>query len=176
MIIGAVNPVDMRGDLHTLRKTCLYGSKVMAVGSIFIALVLACLLAIGALSALTDDPSATMAEVLGDSVDDAWEYAEVLAVFLLAEFTVLTTYWVMSSISGNESPFTVENTGRITLLSKVYVVAAFILAVFEYGGSRSVASTAFLFFGCILLAAVLFMFGLMVRYGSVLQDQSDRTL
>ena len=172
----------MKGDLHTLKKACLYGSKVRACGAIVIAAVIIVIVALGIGSFVSD----TFADLLGGMMQLSLEddssttvvaaYAEMLLIFFLAFVTVLTIYWTMSSIHEDHSPFSEDNTSRAMVLSRIYVMAAVVLAVLEALGGRGPGSVVFMFFGCFLIAVVLFMFSLIIRYGSVLQDESDHTL
>lgn len=174
--------VGMRGDLHTLKKACLYGSKVMVCGAMVIAAVIVIIVALGVGSFVSD----TFSDVLGGIMQLSFEedpatviavsYAEMILILLLAFVTVLTIYWTMSSIHEEHSPFSSENTDRAMVLSKIYIIAAIVLSVLELFGERGLGSALFMFFGCILIAVVLFMFSLIIRYGSVLQDESDHTL
>ena len=43
-------------------------------------------------------------------------------------------------------------------------------------GPHGVLFAAFVFFGCILVSVILYSLALIVRYGSVLQNESDHTL
>lgn len=172
----------MKGDLHTLKKACLYGSKVMACGAFVIAAIIIVLIAPGIGSFVSDTFSGLLEQILQMSFEDnsatviVASYAEMIVIFFLAFVTVLTIYWTMSSIHEEHSPFSSENTDRAMVLSKVYIIAAFVLAMFEAVGGRGIGPILFMFFGCILISVVLFMFSLIIRYGSVLQDESDRTL
>ncbi len=172
----------MKGDLHTLKRVCQCGSGVMLAGTAVIALVIIALLIIGIGSLFSDAFSDLLGSCIGKSVGSdpgeevAGAYFELLAVFILALVTVRTTHLVMISIRDEHSPFTEENTSRVTALSRMYVAGAVVLAVLELIGGRGPAGSAFMFFGCILLSVVLFMFALMIRYGAVLQDESDHTL
>ena len=172
----------MKGDLHTLKKACLYGSMVMACGAMVIAAVIVVIVSLGIGSFVSE----TFADILGSMIQLSLEddsatvvvaaYAEMLLIFLLAFVTVLTIYWMMSSIHEDHSPFSVDNTDRAMVLSRIYFMAAVVIAILELLGGRGFGSVLFMFFGCILIAVVLFMFSLIIRYGSVLQDESDRTL
>ena len=117
----------MKGDLHTLKKACLYGSKVMACGAFVIAAIIIVLIALGIGS---DTFSGLLEQILQMSFEDnsatviVASYAEMIVIFFLAFVTVLTIYWTMSSIHEEHSPFSSENTDRAMVLSKVYIIAA----------------------------------------------------
>lgn len=166
----------MKGDLSTLRKVCLYGSKVMSAGIVVIAAVTAGLLAIGAGSVFSDRIHDVLIGIVGSDGSCAAAFAELLSILVLALATVSAVRAVMASICSEHSPFTEENTDTMIRLSKMYLGGAVILAALQWISAGDLAATAFMFFGCILLSVVLYMFALMVRYGSVLQDESDHTL
>lgn len=171
----------MKGDLHTLKKMCLYGSKVMLAGTLVLAAIIAALLVLGAGSLVSDGISGILEDILGMDFGEesatkvASSYLEMLIIFVLALVTVFTTYKVMRSIHDEHSPFTETNVLRVKRLSFVFLFGAVLLLVME-ALKDGWASMTFMFFGCILLSVVLYMFALMIRYGGLLQDESDRTL
>ncbi len=175
-------PLPMKGDLHTLKKVCQYGSGVMLAGTAIIGIIILGLLILGIGSLFSDAFSDILGSCIGMSVGSdpvgevAGSYLELLSIFVLALVTVSMTYRVMVSVRDEHSPFTELNTSRMTMLSRMYIVGAVLLAILELIGGRGPAGAAFMFFGCLLLAVVLFMFALMIRYGAVLQDESDHTL
>ena len=172
----------MKGDLHTLKKVCLYGSKVMLAGTFVLLAVAVAVAVLGASSFLTDSTRGILSDILqfdvssADSLKTAVSVAELTFVFLLATETVRRIYLVMVSIHTEHSPFTEANTAIVKTLSQIYLVASVVLFVLDILGERGVASAAFMFFGCILLSVVLYIFALIVRYGAVLQNESDHTL
>ncbi len=175
-------PLPMKGDLHTLKKVCQYGSGVMLAGTAIIGIIILGLLILAVGSLFSDAFSDILGSCIGMSVGSdpvgevAGSYLELLSIFVLALVTVSMTHRVMVSVRDEHSPFTELNTSRMTMLSRMYIVGAVLLAVLELIGGRGPAGAAFMFFGCLLLAVVLFMFALMIRYGAVLQDESDHTL
>ena len=172
----------MKGDLHTLKKVCLYGSKVMLAGTFVLLAVAVAVAVLGASSFLTDSTRGILSDILqfdvssADSLKTAVSVAELTFVFLLATETVRRIYLVMVSIHTEHSPFNDENTQIVKTLSIIYLISAFVLMVLDLVAGRGIASAIFLFFGCILLSVVLYIFALIVHYGAVLQDESDHTL
>ncbi len=171
----------MKGDLSTLKKVCLYGSKVMAVGTAVLGAVIAAILILGACSPFSDAAADALWSIMGLESEDpslkkACLYICMLTVFALAVFTVGQLRRIMASIHSEHSPFTETNTSRAIAMSKVYIAGAIVLGATELIGGSGPAAAAFMFFGCILLSAVLYMFALIIRYGSVLQNESDHTL
>lgn len=170
----------MKGDLHTLKEVCRYGSNAMVAGEVVIGVVLAVLLVLAAGSMLSDDALSALEDLVdvdsGDSPRFAARYLEVLAIFALGFVTVRTVHTVMVSIRDEHSPFTGSNISVVTVLSKAYVAAAVVFAALEAAASGNPAYVLFLFFGCILVSVVLYIFALIVRYGSVLQNEWDHTL
>ncbi len=171
----------MKGDLSTLKKACLYGSKVMTVGTAVLGAIIAVILILGACSLFSDAAADTLWSIIGLASDEppakrACLYLEILTIFVLAIFTVSELRGIMASIHSEHSPFTEMNTSRAIAMSKAYVAGAVILGALELIGGLGPASAAFMFFGCILLSVVLFMSAMIIRYGSVLQNESDHTL
>ena len=164
----------MKGDLHTLKRVCEYASKVMLAGifvlaAVFIATLVMSFVAPDLLTAATGLPAP--ADI--PTWSGLWR---LLVILILAMFTVWTVFMIMVSIVHEHSPFNERNTASLILLSKIYLVGAAALLILSVLAEDTVANTAFLFFGCILVAVVLYCFGLVVRYGAVLQDESDHTL
>lgn len=172
----------MKGDLHTLKKICMYASKVMLAGTIVLFAACIALIALGIVSLFSDAAEDFLGTILGFSVASASSLkvgaslAELVCVLALATETVRRIYLVMKSIENEHSPFNERNTDTVRILSFIYLAAAPVLAVLEILGEKLIASTLFVFFGCILLSVVLYIFALIVRYGSVLQNESDHTL
>ena len=176
------NEPSMKGDLSTLKKVCMYGSKVMLAGTVILMAVVILLIALGISAAVWDGGKDILSDILGFDTDSASSVrtvsclAELVCVFLLATETVRRIYLVMVSIHTEHSPFTEANTAIVKTLSQIYLVASVVLFVLDVLGERGIASAAFMFFGCILLSVVLYIFALIVRYGAVLQNESDHTL
>jgi hypothetical protein len=172
----------MKGDLSTLKKVCLYGSKVMLIGLAVLVIVLAFLLILGAGSFFSDG----LSDLLGSIIDRDMEedpalekscaYLIIIVIFCLAVATVLATYRVMVSIHTEHSPFTETNTQRIIKVSQLYLICAVIFLFLEVGSGDGPAAATFMFFGCVLVSVVLYITALIIRYGSLLQDESDHTL
>ena len=110
------------------------------------------------------------------AVQVAAAYLAIAAVLAMAVVTVFVTYLVMTSIVTEHSPFNETNTGRVLRLSQIYLVAAIAMGVLGLLGPHGVLFAAFVFFGCILVSVILYSLALIVRYGSVLQNESDHTL
>ena len=172
----------MKGDLHTHKKVSQYGSRVMLGGTAVIIAVLAAYLVIGVASFFSDG----MASFLQDCIGIRFEghtplqvgaaYFAIVAILALAVVTVFVTYLVMTSISTEHSPFTETNTRPVLRLSQIYLIAAIMMGVLGLLGPHGVLFVAFVFFGCILVSVILYSFALIIRYGSVLQNESDHTL
>ena len=170
----------MKGDLHTLKRVCEYGSKAMLIGEAVIGVVLlaAVILAFGSFASdlLADALDAVFGIGVPDDASSAARVAETVLILVLALITVWTVYRLMVSIRDEHSPFTEPNTLLIIRLSKIYLVFAAALGILAAVASGSIAETLFMFFGCILVSVILYCYALTVRYGSVLQDESDHTL
>jgi len=169
----------MRGDLHTLRRICEYGSKTMVVGEF---VLIACLLASIALtvcSMFSENASVFLSDFLSarKCSPEMWiRAAELIAILMLAVATVNTIRAFMTSVSYEHSPFTGLNTDRFILLSKIFLFGAVVLGFLEVFSGRGWYMILFMFFGCILVSVVVYCLGLMIRYGNVLQDEYDHTL
>ena len=170
----------MKGDLHTLKRICEYASKVMFAGIIVIVVFLVATLVLGIGSVFSDGMGDILNAVTGlESPDDLHSWAalfKIVAILALGAVTVYTVYLLMVSIRDEHSPFNDRNTGSTILLSKIYLVMSVVLLVLSAAAADSIAMVAFMFFGCILLSVLLYCFALIVRYGAVLQDESDHTL
>jgi putative transcriptional regulator len=170
----------MKGDLHTLKRICEYASKVMLVGEATIVAVLAILVGLGVASFASDLAADILSKVFGldvpDDIPSAAGLAMVAFILVLALFTVWSIYSIMISIRDEHSPFTEGNTGILIRLSKVYLVSSVVLGALSMVYVGRLGPAAFMFFGCILVCVVLYCYALTVRYGAVLQDESDHTL
>ncbi|MBO4502791.1 MAG: hypothetical protein J5707_03955 [Candidatus Methanomethylophilus sp.] len=172
----------MKGDLSTLKKVCMYGSKVMLAGTFVLLAIAVAVLALGISTFFWDGGKDILSGILGFDTATASDlrvtacFTEYVFVFLLATETVRRIYLVMVSIHKEHSPFNETNTDIVKTLSQIYLIASVVLLVIDILGERGVASAAFMFFGCILLSVVLYIFALIIRYGAVLQNESDHTL
>lgn len=171
----------MKGDLHTLKKVCFYGSKTMFCGSIVLMILAVALTLIGGLSLFSEDMGGILDDILstGDGVGPivrCSSFFELLFLLLLAAVSVYVTFVVMRSVSNEHSPFNESNTKHAIRLSQIYLVSAFLFASLEIAGNKEVASVLFMFFGCILVSVILYVLALIIRYGAVLQTESDHTL
>jgi len=170
----------MKGDLHTLKRICEYASKVMFAGIFVVTALLIATLALGIGSVFSDGMGDVLNTVTGlESPDGLASWAalfKIVAILALGIVTVYTVYSLMVSIRDEHSPFNDRNTDSVILLSKIYLVMSFVLLALSAAASDSIAMVAFVFFGCVLISVVLYCFALIVRYGAVLQDESDHTL
>ena len=170
----------MKGDLHTLKRICEYAAKVMFVGEFVLIALLIATLVLGIGSSFSDGMGDILNTVTGLAAPhDLSTWAALLKVVViigLGAFTVWVVYGLMVSIRDEHSPFNGRNTDSIILLSKIYLVIAVVLLALSIAASDSIAMMAFLFFGCVLISVLLYCFALTVRYGAVLQDESDHTL
>ena len=170
----------MKGDLHTLKRICEYASKVMLVGSVVIGVALAAFVVLAVCSGFSDSAADILRTLSGldkpTNVRSVASVAVVIVILCMAMATVLTVYSVMSSIVREHSPFNERNTGSVIELSKMYLVCSVCLAILSLLSAAGIVQILFLLFGCILVGVVLYCFGLTVRYGAVLQDESDHTL
>lgn len=171
----------MKGDLHTLKKVCSYGSRTMLAGTTVLLVLAVALSAVGVASFFSDSADNLLNNVL--SIDDGTEsvvkgasFFELLFLLLLAAVSVHVTYKVMRSVSTEHSPFNVSNTKYAITLSQIYLASAFVFAILEILGSKQIASVLFMFFGCVLVSVILYVLALIIRYGAVLQTESDHTL
>ena len=87
----------MKGDLHTLKKVCQYGSKVMLGGTAVILAVLAAYLVLGAASFFSDGMASFLQDCIGirfeghPAVQVAAAYLAIAAVLAMAVVTVFST-------------------------------------------------------------------------------------
>ena len=172
----------MKGDLSTLKKVCAYGSKVMLAGTFVLLAIAIAVFALGISSFFWEGGDDLLSGILGFDVEPASDlkvaacFMEYVFVFLLATETVRRIYLVMVSIQKEHSPFNETNTGRVLRLSQIYLVAAIAMGILGLLGPHGTLFAAFVFFGCILVSVILYSLALIVRYGSVLQNESDHTL
>ncbi|MCQ2079316.1 MAG: DUF2975 domain-containing protein [archaeon] len=166
----------MKGDLHTLKKVCLYGSRVMLVGTVVLFAVAVAMLGLGIGSLFSDVCSDLCRDITNDAQNVGAAMAELFVIFILATVTVLCTYRIMVSIHSEHSPFNESNTDIVKRLSLAYLPASVVLALLEFLAHGIIAPVLFVFFGCILLSVILYIFALIIRYGAVLQNESDHTL
>lgn len=170
----------MKGDLHTLQKVCGYASKVMLLGEAVIAAVILAVAVLGLTSPFVGWSADALSFIAGLRVpSDLATYADlarVLFILVLGLFTVFTVRLLMISVSREHSPFTLDNVRPMVAASKVYLLGAVVIGALTFLATESFGETVFVFFGCVLISVVLYCFGLMIRYGAVLQDESDHTL
>ena len=171
----------MKGDLHTLKKVCRYGSRTMFAGTVVLLILAVALCAVGAGSFFSDGAEDLLNEVL--STDDytkslvkSASFIELLYLLILAAVTVYVTFLVMRSVATEHSPFNESNTKLVITLSQIFLISAVVFAVLEILASKGAASVLFMFFGCVLVSVILYVLALIIRYGTVLQTESDHTL
>ena len=171
----------MRGDLHTLKKVCMYASNVMLVGEIILAAVGIATICIAIASSFSDTAEDLLLEWISmsasdPSVEKVAATIKFLMVWVMGFMTVKAIHDIMCSIRDEHSPFTEDNTNRMIWISLMYLSAAFIILILDLIIGTKFAYIAFVFFGCILISVVMYCLALVCRYGGVLQKESDETL
>lgn len=171
----------MKGDLHTLKKVCSYGSKTMLAGTVIL-LVLAVALSIIWICSLTTDWAKDLLDSILSNNSEFGSlircsmFFELLFFLLLAAVSVYITFLVMRSVATEHSPFNESNTKLVITLSQIYFGSAFVFAILEILGDIEISSILFMFFGCVFVSVILYVLALIIRYGAVLQNESDHTL
>lgn len=172
----------MKGDLHTLKKVCLYGYKTMSIGMVVIGAIIAMMVILGCEALAMDSDHELLQSILSVDFDNdsaivcVSSFAEVTLIFVLAFITVFCIRALMVSIHSEHSPFTDDNVHIVKFMAFLYLGASVVFALLELIGKGGPASAAFMLFGCILISVVLYILALVVRYGAVLQNESDHTL
>jgi len=174
-----INPEDMRGDLHTLRKVCDYASVVMFAGEIaFIILILATLIFGGWSFADAGIRENFMKIIMCDDTDLALasRIVELTIIFAAMFVTVKVIHDIMVSIRSDNSPFMEAHADRFKIVSLTFLVVSVPLSILEYftGGGLILAACVLLV--CLLISVVMYCLTIIFRYGSMLQDESDHTL
>ncbi len=170
----------MRGDLHTLKRICEYASKVMLVAEYVLAALAVATLVLIIASFFSEAVEDFITGIIGS--DDGETYRRVAAslkfliIWVMGFLTVKGIHDVMCDIRDEHSPFTAANTDRIILISKIYLVGAFVLLAIDAVAGTQVGFAVFVFLGCLLISVVMYCLALVCRYGGVLQKESDETL
>lgn len=173
-------PHIMRGDLHTLKRICEYASKVMLLGIVAISAtaVIASVVGIGSLG--NQGMESIAKDVFGlsrpDSLGPACLFLQRIYIMVLGAFTVFVAYRLMVSARTEPSPFTKANTDLFVKTSYIYLISAAVLGILTQLAGNSLLEVLFVLFGCILVGVLLYCLALVIRYGSVLQEESDTTL
>ena len=171
----------MRGDLHTLKRVCEYATKVMLVAEFVLAAIITVTVVIGIAALFMDEAESMIMDWISASESDSMlrkvsSVLKLLMIWILGFITVKAVHDVMCTIRDEHSPFTEENTGRIILISLIYLVAAFIFLLLDVLIATRPAEAIFLFLGLTLISVVTYCLALVCRYGAVLQKESDETL
>ena len=169
----------MKGDLHTLKKVCLYASKAMLIGEAVLGLIIILTLSMGVGALVSDTLAGHLSdwvEFLGAGSSDGFAVAEVLLILALGLITVNFVRKLMNSIHDEYSPFTAENVESLKHVSVIYLVSSVLLAALELLTNGNISGAVFMFLGSMLISVVMYCLALVFRYGGVLQKESDETL
>lgn len=171
----------MRGDLHTLKRVCEYGSKVMFVAEFVLPVVAVMTVAMAVASTFSDAVEEAFMFWMPLGVSEAPIYkisatAKMVLIWLIGAITVKGIHDIMRDVCNEHSPFTEKNTKRMIDISLIYLGVAFVFLILDLIIGSSPILTVFVFLGCILISVVMYCLGLMCRYGSLLQKESDETL
>ena len=173
-------PSGMRGDLHTLKKVCKYASVVMFIGEIVFAALAVAIVVLGIVAQFSDSGKDFLLDLIGsdgsDGVKSFASFIVVLSIFVLGFITVRMIHDTMVSIMTEYSPFIPENARRTKIVSISFLVAAFLFLLFGILAGKGIIELLFLFFGSILVSVVMYCITIIVRYGTLLQKESDETL
>lgn len=169
----------MEGDLHRLKKVCLYASKVMRVGEVVLAAIIVLTLGMGVGSLVSDgvaDFLESWVDWLGAGSSEWIAILEFVLILALGLVTVHIIKVLMVTIQSDYTPFTKENEALLRNVCFTYLGAAVVLPVIDYIANGSVSSAVFLMLGTLLISVVMYCLSLVFRYGAVLQKESDETL
>ena len=168
--------------LSRLKKICRYASMVM-FGAAAVLVVLAIAVSVIGLLSISD---ASIAAGFyndwlhlgsdADPVKKASACIQMVLILVLGAFTVTILGMIMSSIHKEHSPFTSINAARMKSMAVTYMIAAFVLTALGILRGMNVSELIFLFLGMLLVTVVSYCLTLMVRYGQLLQEESDMTL
>ena len=171
----------MRGDLHTLKRVCEYASKVMLVAEFVLIAIIIATIIIGIAALFMDEAESFILEWTTVTESDSMlrkvsSVLKFLMIWILGFITVKAVHDIMCAIRDEHSPFTEENTGRMILVSLIYLAAAFVFLILDALIATRPAEAIFLFLGLTLISVVMYCLALICRYGAVLQRESDETL
>ena len=170
----------MKGDLNTLKKVCRYASTVMLIGEIVFAGLILAMIVLGILSQFSDSGKDFLLNMIGtdgsDGIRTFASFVVLLLIFILGLITVWIVHDTMVSVMTEYSPFIPENAKRVKIVSMSFLFASVFFLVFGILAGKSIAELLFLFFGSLLAAVVSYCLTIIVRYGTILQKESDETL
>ena len=170
----------MRGDLHTLKKVCKYASTVMLIGEIVFAALTIAMVVLGVVAQFSDPGKDFLLDLIGSDGSDGLRtfasFMVVLFIFILGFITVRMIHDTMVSIMTEYSPFIPENARRTKVVSISFLVASFLFLLFGILAGKAIIELLFLFFGSVLVSVVMYCITIIVRYGTLLQKESDETL
>ena len=168
--------------LSRLKKICRYASIVMNISAVILAVLAVTVAAIGIWSMSDASVSAGFYGDwlhLGDDADALMKTSACLQMVLilaLGSFTVAMLGMIMVSIHREHSPFTDRNAARMKYMAVSYLVSSFLLMALGIMRGMNASEIIFLFLGTLLVSVVSYCLALMVRYGQLLQEESDMTL
>ena len=169
----------MKGDLHTLKKVCMYASKAMMAGEVLLAAVITLTLAMGIGSAVSDGMAEFLdswVEWLGAGSSEWLAIAEFVVILLLGMVTVHLVKVLMLSVYREYTPFTADNVELLKHACWIYLAAAVLLPLLELATDGGISGAVFMFLGTLMVSTVMYCLALVFRYGGVLQKESDETL
>ena len=171
----------MKHGLSRLKKICRYGSNVMAIAGMILAISVIVTIGLGIISLITGNVSDILLSWIGHNGDEGTKIIvaatmENILILSIGSITVITIGNVMDSISKENSPFTELNADRMVLISMIYFVSSFLLLTLGFIVERRATESVFIFLGTLLVSVVMYCLALMCRYGAILQKESDETL
>ncbi len=170
----------MKGDLNTLKKVCKYGSAVMLIGEVVFAALILAMIVLGVVSQFSDSGKDFLLDMIGsdgsDGIRTFASFVVMLLIFILGLITVWMVHDTMVSVMTEYSPFIPENAKRVKTVSLSFLFASVLFLVFGILAGRGIAELLFLFFGSLLVSVVMYCLTIIVRYGTLLQRESDETL
>lgn len=171
----------MKGDLSTLKKVCKYGATVMLAGKIILSALIIILLIIGIGSFFTADMSNILHDWLNldrsvDGLRYAASYLIELTILVIGLITVWEVHAIMDSAKNEYTPFIIDNADRIKKISLSFLVSSVVLFILELLADNGLKIALFMLFGTLLVSVVMYCLTIVVRYGVILQKESDETL
>ena len=165
----------MKGDLNTLKKVCMYASKVMFAGQIVLGIIIATIIVLKIGSLFFDSISELLTGWfrLDTGVPS---FLETLLIQTMGFITLRIIHGFMDSIYRDHSPFTNGNVVRLKSLGWTYLISSVFLALLDFVSNSSVSDALFLCLGSLLVSVVMYCLALVFRYGCLLQKESDETL
>ena len=170
----------MKGDLNTLKKVCKYASTVMFIGEMVFAVLILAMLVLGVVSQFSDSGKDFLLDMIGsdgeDSIRTFASFIVVLLIFILGLITVRMIHDTMVSIMTEYSPFIPENAKRTKVVSLSFLFSSVLFLTFGILAAKGITELLFLFFGSLLVSVVMYCLTIVLRYGTLLQKESDETL